>query len=77
MNELSKPSRSGVDIPDPLLAFSQGEIGRQRAMTALGISYGELLDRLAERHLKLPQLPKVELDRMASAMLELLDQGEN
>lgn len=67
MNELSKLTRSPVDIPDPLPGFSRGEIGRQRAMDALGISYGELLDRLAERHLTLPQLPKADLDRMPIA----------
>ncbi len=72
MNELSKPARTSTDA---LLAFSRGEIGRQRAMDALGIGYGELLDRLAERRLPLPQLPKAEVDRMADTMLELLDQA--
>lgn len=72
MNELSRPA---CDIGDPLLSFSRGEIGRQRAMDALGIGYGELLDRLAERRLPLPQLPKAELDRMAAVMLEVLERA--
>lgn len=73
MNELSHPARPAHDIGDPVLAFSRGEIGRQRAMDALGIGYGELLDRMAERRLPLPQLPKVELDRMAAVMLDVLE----
>lgn len=75
MSELSHPNRPGRDTGDALLAFSQGEIGRQRAMDALGIGYGELLDRLAERRLPLPQLPRAEVDRMADVMIELLDQA--
>lgn len=75
MNELSHPARPGRDTGDALLAFSRGEIGRQRAMDALGIGYGELLDRLAERRLPLPQLPEAEVERMAGVMLDVLDQA--
>lgn len=75
MNELSHPPRPARDIGDPLLAFSRGEIGRQRAMDALGIGYGELLDRLADRRLPLPQLPEAELDRMVAVMLDVLERA--
>ena len=71
MNEPGRPARPARGIGDPLLAFSRGEIGRRRAMGALGIGYGESLDRLAERRLPLPQLPEAELDRMVAVMLDV------
>lgn len=75
MNELSKPSRTVRDADDPVRAFSQGAISRQRAMDLLGTGYGELLDQLANRGLPLPQLPRVEVERMADLMVGLLDQA--
>ena len=72
MNELSKPAQAGHDAGDVLLAFSSGALSRQRAMDALGVGYGDLLDQLAERHLHLPRLPDAEVQRMAAKMLELL-----
>lgn len=75
MNELGRSPRPTRGIGDPLLAFSRGEIGRRRAMDALGIGYGELLDRLAERRLPLPHLPQAELDRMVAVMLDVLERA--
>jgi hypothetical protein len=59
---------------DPVLSFSQGEISRRQAMRALGdIDYGELIDLLSRRGLKLPELPPEEIDRMAKGLNKLLD----
>ena len=58
---------------DPVLQFSQGVISRKQAMRALGIEYGELLDRVAARSLPLPRLSDQETDRMADVMVALMD----
>lgn len=51
-------TRAKQTSEDPLLRFSRGEISRRRAMRELGdITYGELLERIAERRLPLPRLP--------------------
>lgn len=39
---------------DLLERFSRGEVGRQEAQDALGVDYGTLLMRLAERGLPVP-----------------------
>lgn len=59
--------------PDPVAPFARVEIGRQRAMAALGdIGYGELIDKAAERGLALSSLPADEFDRMANDFVRLL-----
>jgi hypothetical protein len=58
---------------DPVVLFSRGKISRYQAMRALGdISYGELIEMIAERGLSLPELPPEDLDRMAADVLRLL-----
>ena len=66
------PPKEGEDA-DPVARFSRGEIGRRQAQHELGdIGYSELLDRIAERGLPLPQLPPEEIERMARDFLEVL-----
>lgn len=60
---------------DPLLDFSRGRVGRKEAMRRLGLTYFELLDRLAERALPLPALPEKEIEQMARDMNRMLDQA--
>lgn len=60
---------------DPLLDFSRGRVGRKEAMRQLGITYFELLDRLAARGLPLPALPDKETGQMARDMNRMLDQA--
>jgi len=57
-----------------LLDFSEGRISRLTAMHRLGgISYSELLDRIAEAGLTLPQVSDEEAERMANTMNAVLD----
>ena len=58
---------------DPVLLFSQGVISRKQAMRQLGIEYGELLDRVADRSLPLPRVSEEEADRMADVVVALMD----
>ena len=69
--DLGKKSAAG----DPLARFSRGEIGRKQAMRALDVSYGQLLDMLAERKLPLPEMPKQDIDRMANELVRLLEKA--
>ncbi len=55
------------------LQFSQGVISRKQAMRHLGVSYGELLDRVAERSLPLPRVSEDEANRMADVVVALMD----
>lgn len=78
MNRLAPKSRLRTDAvlateDDAVARFARGDIGRRQAMHALGIGYGELLDRLSERGLPLPELPAADVDRMASDVVRLLD----
>ena len=45
-------------------------------MRQLGIEYGELLDRVADRSLPLPRLSDEETDRMADVVVALMEQHE-
>lgn len=58
---------------DPVLLFSQGVISRKQAMRQLGITYSELLDRVADRSLPLPRVSEEEADRMADVVVALMD----
>jgi hypothetical protein len=59
---------------DPVLLFSRGAISRKQAMRDLGdISYGELIDKIADRGLSLPELAADEVDRMADDVVYMLD----
>ncbi len=62
---------------DPVLLFSQGVISRKQAMRQLGITYGELLDRVADRGLPLPRLSDAETDAMADVFVALMEQHSN
>jgi hypothetical protein len=74
-DEPDEAALHGVHLssPDPVLLFSQGEISRKQAMRQLGITYGELLDFVADRSLPLPRVSDEETDRMADMMVALLD----
>lgn len=67
------PARDGTPSADHVLRFSNGETSRAQAMRALGISYSELLDLVAERRLPLPRVDDAEAEAMASMVLSLLD----
>lgn len=56
---------------DPLSAYSAGLLGRQEAMAALGVGYGDLLEGLASRGLPVPVLPDPEVRRMADNFLKI------
>jgi hypothetical protein len=72
MNVIHQPHAEQMS-EDPLIRFSRGEISRQRAMRELGdITYGELLDRIAERRLPLPRLPPEREGAMIDRMDALL-----
>ncbi len=58
---------------DEVALFSAGVISRQTAMRALGVSYGELLDLIAERGLPLPRVSDEVADRMAGTIVMLVD----
>jgi len=62
---------------DPVLLFSQGVISRKQAMRQLGITYGELLDRVAERSLPLPRLSDPETNAMADVFVAFMEQRSN
>lgn len=67
-------TRRQTRATDPVTRFARGEISRGQAMAALGgITYADLIDRVADRGLRLPSLPDGELSRMADDMLQLLD----
>ncbi len=59
---------------DPVLLFSLGVISRKQAMRQLGVTYGELLDRVADRGLPLPRLSDAETDAMADVFVALMEQ---
>lgn len=59
---------------DPVLLFSRGVTSRKQAMRQLGITYGELLDRVADRGLPLPRLSDAETDAMADVFVALMEQ---
>ena len=61
---------------DHVLLFSQGVISRKQAMRHLGISYGELLDRVADRSLPLPRVSEDEANRMADVVVALMNLHE-
>lgn len=63
--------------PDHVLLFSNGQISRKQAMRLLGVSYGELLDRLSGRELPLPRVTDEEANRMADLIVALSDQHEH
>lgn len=65
--------RIGVDQDETLARFSRGELDRRQVMRNLDISYSELLERLSERELELPQVAPDEARRMACKLNELLD----
>ena len=65
---------TGQAAVDPVLLFSQGVISRKQAMRQLGIEYGELLDRVADRSLPLPRLGDAETDAMADVFVALMEQ---
>src|SRR3954451_528445 len=59
--------------PDVVAGFSAGDISCKQATRALGITYGELLDRTSERGLPLPRVSEDVADRMADTVVQLLD----
>ncbi len=65
----------GQSADDPVARFARGDIGRRQAMAALGIGYGALIDRVAERGLSLPELPPADIDRMADEVCRLLGES--
>lgn len=71
--DFSKPALTPGE--DPILRFSVGDIGRKQAMRMLDVSYGELLDRVADRRLALPLMPREERHRMVTAMMRVLDES--
>ena len=58
---------------DAVALFSGGMMSRQTAMRALGVSYGELLDLVADRALPLPRVADDIAERMAVTIVGLLD----
>ncbi len=60
-------------VPDYVLLFSNSEVSRKQAMRLLGISYGELLERLSGRELPLPRVSDEEADEMADLIVALSD----
>lgn len=55
-----------------LEGFSQGRISRRDAERRLGVEYSELLERLADAGLTLPELPPARVDAMAGTVADLL-----
>jgi len=61
------------EASDPIARFVRGEISRKRAMRDIGdISYGELIEMVADRGLSLPEASEEEVDRMADTVSNLL-----
>ena len=62
-------------MDDVLGAFSRGDISRQQAMRVLDLRYSELLDRIAERDLRLPRVLNDDAQRMAEIVSHLITTG--
>lgn len=79
MNHASRPRPDSSPatlhrLGDPVVLFSRGEIGRKEAMRLLGdIGYSELLERIADRGLPLPRLPREEAERQSEEIGRLLN----
>ncbi len=73
-SRIVEPVKQAV-APDHLLLFSKGEVSRQQAMRRLDISYGELLDLLADRRLPLPRVSAEEAASMAALIVSLTDKS--
>jgi hypothetical protein len=68
-----KQSDAGSAGPrDDVQRFADGDISRVQAMRALGIGYGELLDRAASRALPLPKVDDAEAEKMADIIVTLM-----
>lgn len=52
--------------------FSRGTISRREAERRLGVGYSELLERMADAGLTLPELPPARVDAMAGTVADLL-----
>ncbi len=60
---------------DPLVAFSEGRLSKEAAVTALGLrDYSDLLLTLGEHGLRLPSLPRHEVEAMADTLVSALGQ---
>jgi predicted DNA-binding protein len=58
---------------DPLMAFSEGRMGKEAAIRALGCrDYAQLLIRPGEHNLPFPKLPAYELESMADTFARLM-----
>jgi hypothetical protein len=58
---------------DPLRAFAEGWISKERAIDALGLhDYAQLLMALGERGLRPPRLPEEVLAPMVATFVRLL-----
>ena len=64
-------NEQGLD--DPLVAFSEGRLGRSEAVRAAGLrDYAQLLVALGERDLPLPMLPRHEIEAQGLLLEDLL-----